>query len=91
MNVVTRTPVNSTVLTVALMLFFALMLQMVELAELTSYLVLTVFTLVNLALIKIKQRNPEPKEVRVFPIWLPRLGFVSALTFLLIELASNIF
>ena len=88
-NPATRTPINSTVFTVGLMLFFALMLQMVALAELTSYLVLTVFSLVNLALIKIKQRHPQPEGVHVFSIWLPRLGFASALAFLLIEIFSN--
>jgi len=84
----TRTPVNSTALTVALVLFFALMLKMVPLAELTSYLVLTVFAMVNLALIKIKQKNPQPQGVKVFSVWLPRLGFVSTALFLMAELMS---
>ncbi|MCW9014929.1 MAG: APC family permease [Gammaproteobacteria bacterium] len=88
---VTRTPVNSTVLTVALIFLFALLLQMVALAEMTSYLVLTVFALVNLALIKIKQRYPQPEGVRVFPIWLPRSGFVTTISFLCFELFSKFF
>jgi len=86
----TQTPLNSTLLTVSLMILFALTLPMVTLAEMTSYLILLVFVLVNLALIKIKQRYPQPAGVRVFSPWLPRAGFVTALTFLLIELLSKI-
>ncbi|MDX1795736.1 MAG: amino acid permease, partial [Hydrogenovibrio sp.] len=84
----TRTPVNSTLLTVGLMIFFALALPMVTLAELTSYLVLLVFTLVNLALVRIKHRLPNPPVVTVFPIWLPWLGFLTTGTFLLFQLVS---
>jgi amino acid transporter len=87
----TRTPLNSTFLTVALMLLFALQLQMMELAELTSYLILMVFALVNLALIRIKQTNPRPDGIKVFNPWLPRLGFITTILLLFTELISNIF
>ena len=87
----TRTPLNSTLLTVSLMILFALALPMVTLAEMTSYLILLVFVLVNLALIKIKRRIPRPEGVRVYSPWLPIAGFVTALTFLLIELLSHLF
>lgn len=87
----TQTPLSSTLLTVSLMILFALTLPMVTLAELTSYLILLVFALVNLALIKIKRRHPQPEGVRVFSPWLPRLGFVTAVVFLLVELLSKIY
>ncbi|RKZ61418.1 MAG: amino acid permease [Gammaproteobacteria bacterium] len=90
-NPVTRTPINSTVLTVLLMLFFAMTFQIVALAEFTSYLVLMVFALVNLALIKIKQKSPDPDGVIVFSVWLPRLGFLTTISFLLIEVFSGLF
>ncbi len=85
----TRIPLNSTMLTVSLMIFFALLLPMVTLAELTSYLVLMVFALVNLALIKIKRRDPEPEGASVFSVWLPVAGFVTTVSFFLIEAVSN--
>ncbi|RLA46995.1 MAG: amino acid permease [Gammaproteobacteria bacterium] len=85
----TRTPINSTIVVVVSMLFFALILPLVTLAELTSYIVLTVFALVNLALIKIKKQSPQPTGVSVFSIWIPRLGFVTTLLFLLNQLISN--
>jgi basic amino acid/polyamine antiporter, APA family len=87
----TRTPINSTIIVVALMLFFALVLPMVTLAELTSYIVLTVFALVNLALIKIKKQSPQPEGVSIFSVWVPMLGFVTTLFFLLNQLVSNFF
>lgn len=85
-SVKTQTPVFSTLVVVALILFFALLLPLVQLAELTSYLILTVFVLVNLALLKIKKSLPQPEGVRVFTPWIPRLGFVSAAIFLIIKI-----
>lgn len=88
---VTHTPLNSTVLTVALLIFFALLLPMVTLAEFTSYLILTIFALINLSLIRIKRRHPQPDKVRVYSMWLPRLGFVSSMSFLFVESMSGFF
>lgn len=85
----TRTPINSTLVTVGLMLFFALVFQIVALAEITSYLVLMVFALVNLALIKIKKTHPAPEGVFVFSVWLPRLGFLTTTSFLFIEIVAG--
>jgi amino acid transporter len=88
---VTCIPLYSTILTVTLIILFALALPMVTLAQMTSYLVLTVFALVNFSLIKIKQRLPSPQGVRVYSLWLPKLGFVTTMTFLFIELMSLFF
>jgi len=82
----TRTPVNSTLVVMLLMLVFALVLPLVTLAELTSYLVLMVFSLVNLALIKIKSTHPKPESVHVYANWVPRLGFATAFAMLVIKL-----
>jgi len=87
----TQTPINSTIVTVALMLFFALVFQIVQLAEITSYLVLVVFALVNLALIRIKRRRPAPAGIRVFTPWLPYLGFLTSASLLLIEIISGFY
>ncbi len=88
-SVTTQTPVISTIVTVSLILFFALLLPLIQLAELTSYLILMVFMLVNLALLRIKQTNPQPQNVRVYSKWIPRMGFVTATLFLIIEISSN--
>ncbi len=86
---VTRTPLNSTVVIVSLMLFFAILLPMVTLAELTSSLIMVVFMLINLALIKIKQKQPYPEGVRVYSVWIPRLGFATAAFVLLLNVIRN--
>lgn len=89
-NPKTRTPINSTLVVMGLMLFFALVLPLVTLAELTSYLVLTVFCLVNLALLRIKKTHPRPEGVNVYSAWVPRLGFATAFGFLLIQLFGGL-
>ncbi len=88
----TRTPVNSTILVVVIILLFSLSLQLVELARLTSYLVLTVFALVNLSLIKIKlkrQHAGDDKGIR-FPIVVPLLGFITSAALLLFDVISGL-
>jgi amino acid transporter len=86
----TRTPVNSTLVIASLILTFAVLLPIIQLAEMTSLMILIVFALINLALIKVKQRQPHPASGRVFSIWIPRLGLVTAVAFLLLNLASKI-
>lgn len=85
----TRTPINSTLLSSAAILLFALLLSMVSLAQLTSYMVLIVFALINLSLLRIKQRIPAPDGVRVYSHWLPKLGFITTAAFMATELISQ--
>ena len=57
----TRTPLRSTLVAGGIVLALALVLPLVSLAKATSAMVLMVFTLVNLALIRIKRRGPAPE------------------------------
>ncbi|HIG44041.1 MAG: amino acid permease [bacterium] len=86
----TSTPINSTLGVVILILLFALAFPLVTLAQFTSYLVLTVFALVNLALLRIKVRLPNPGNVAVYSVWLPRFGFATTAMFLMIEIYSKV-
>ncbi len=86
----TRTPVNSTIMVTILMLVLTAIFPIVTLAEMTSYLVLTVFVMVNLALLNIKQRVPSPADVTVFPIWIPILGFITSAGLLLVKTISDL-
>jgi basic amino acid/polyamine antiporter, APA family len=61
---------------------FALALPLVTLAKLTSFIVLTVFVLVNLSLIRIKRRAPAPAGVTRYPPWIPWGGMVLSLLLL---------
>ena len=89
-NPATHTPVNSTLTVVGLMLLLSILLSIVTLAEITSFLILIVFCLINLSLIKIKQRLPVVKGVSSYSIWIPRLGFATSAGFLLFSIADNL-
>ncbi len=54
----TRTPMEATALMIALVLIFALWLPLVVLAKITSFVILIIFTLVNLALWRVK-KDPQ--------------------------------
>ncbi|MGM0595283.1 MAG: APC family permease [Pseudomonadota bacterium] len=81
----TRTPLRSTLLVGITILLLALWLPLLTLAEITSSITLVVFSLINLALWRIKLRDPRPHGIRVFPLWLPVLGFVLTLAFTLFQ------
>lgn len=79
----TGTPVVATVAAASGVLLFALALPLAALAKVTSAMVLVVFALVNLALIRIKRRDPAPPGVRVYAGWIPWGGlFLSLALFL---------
>jgi len=85
-NPYTRTPLHSTVLITIVILILALWLPLLTLAKLTSLFTLLVFSLVNLSLLRIKQRDPRPVGIAVFPVWLPIAGFICSLCFALFQL-----
>ncbi|HEY9202250.1 MAG TPA: amino acid permease [Gammaproteobacteria bacterium] len=87
-NRVSRTPLNSTLLVVMVVLLFTTLFELVMLAQLTSFIILTVFAMVNLALLVIKKTQPVPSGVAIYPAWVPLLGFISSLGFVLHELLS---
>lgn len=74
----TRTPVIATAIVAAIILVFALWLPLVQLAEITSLLMLSVFALVNLALLRVKRRDPVPPDAFVIPFWIPVAGFLAS-------------
>ncbi len=83
----TQTPVNATLFIVALVLLSALTLPLATLAQATSFLLLTVFAMVNIALIRIKRRG-EPNGGFMVPIIIPYLGAASAAALAVISLAE---
>ena len=64
----------------------ALLLSVAALAEITSFILLSVFVLVNLALIRMKRQSPDA-SFRV-PIWVPVAGFVLSLSALSVTIWS---
>lgn len=85
----TRTPLVATLATAGLVLVLALWLPLVTLARATSFLVLIIFSLVNLSLLRIKRREPHPPGVRVVPLWTPVGGILTSLGLLLFQLYAG--
>jgi len=86
----TQTPLLSTAVSTVSVLVLALWLPLVTLANLTSFVVLIVFALINLSLVRIKRREPAAAEIRQYPIWIPMAGFLSTLGFVLFQLYQSL-
>ena len=82
----TRTPVVATLFFSILLLVFALWFPIVMLAKITSFVILTIFTLVNLSLCVIKLRCYHVmKDYFIVPLIVPMIGFILCLGFLLLQ------
>jgi amino acid transporter len=74
-NPVTRTPLNATAVTTALVLLLAIVFPLEWLAEMTSRISLAIFALVNAALVAIKRRETTAPETEfIVPAWVPWSG-----------------
>ncbi len=84
----TRTPVVATAVSLVVIVALALWFPLAALARVTSMLALSVFVLVDLALVAIKLRGePAPDDsIRELPVWVPVTGAVLALGFLVFGL-----
>lgn len=69
-----KTPVTATLIVLSLMILGTLLLPLVSLAQLTSLLVLSIFTLVNISLIIIKRRGDKHQGYITVPIIVPCIG-----------------
>ena len=82
----TQTPVTATVCVTITIIIASLSLPLVELAEATSFLILAVFAMVNITLILVKRKEPSPENVTTYPIWIPYIGALFCLAFILLKL-----
>ncbi len=87
----TRTPIRATLVVAGTALCLALPWTVGPLAEATSMVTLTIFALVNLALVALKVRRPAESTAFAVPIAVPLLGFTVSTGFLAAELLSRIF
>ena len=88
----TQTPVIATAMVTGIVLALALIGRLASLAQATSLIMLSIFSLVNLALWRIKRKEPNPVDVRTFPLWIPIIGFFVSSAFVLnqlVHLLSN--
>lgn len=81
----TRTPVVATVCVTVIITVLALWFPLVGLASATSFLVLVVFGLVNLALIALKRRQPRVSGVIPCPLWVPVAGAIGSFGLLIAQ------
>lgn len=81
-NAVTHTPVIATAIITIFILFFALLFPLLSLAKITSFITLIIFMLINFALLKIKYSHRTHDGFSV-PLWVPLIGGVSTLMFVL--------
>ncbi|WP_321394905.1 APC family permease [Emcibacter sp.] len=86
-NPFTRTPLQSTVFVVGMVLFFSLVLDLTTLAKTTSAIILFVFAAVNASLLKLKWTGtPAPEGLFTTYWWVPLLGFICCAGMLLFKL-----
>ncbi|MDH5719995.1 MAG: amino acid permease [Spirochaetia bacterium] len=81
-----QTPLYSTIMVAFIIMVLALFLPTIGLAKATSFIILSVFSMVHLSLIKIKKTNPAPKGVHTYPAFIPYLGLLVCLLFLVFEI-----
>ncbi|MBL4571743.1 MAG: amino acid permease [Gammaproteobacteria bacterium] len=81
----TQTPVLSTGIITGLIVIAAMWLPIETLARTTSYLLLVLFCMVNLALVRIKRRDTEKLTTFTVPMYIPYAGFISCALFLAIQ------
>ncbi len=91
LNKRTRTPVVATIIVACSVLLFAYAGSLGNLASITSMLLLVVFTLVNLALLRIKTRGPGPEGAPDYPRIIPLLGAILSFGMVVWKLADVIF
>ena len=84
----TGTPIKATLTISGIILFFALVLPLTSLGEITSFVIILLFMVINLSLIKIKREEPEVKHFRV-PILIPILGMALSFVFLGVKNISH--
>jgi amino acid transporter len=83
-----RTPMWATALVCVVILVLATSFPVTELAAITSTIILFVFTLVNLALVRIKVLHPHANGAVRTPLLVPVLGFLCSLALLLYRAAQ---
>ena len=87
-NEKTRTPVFSTIFASVSILIFTLWLPILTLANLTSFLIFVIFTLMNIALIKIKRGQETPEGIISYPMYIPIIGIIINISMIAIQFIS---
>lgn len=84
-----QTPVLATILVAATMVAGTLVLSIISLASITSFLVLTVFVLVNASLLVIKLRNRTEKAPVSIPLIVPAIALLCCLGLIVFQISGK--
>ena len=87
-NPTTQTPIFSTIIATIIVYLFTLWLPLLTLAEISSFFIFIIFSIVNISLIKIKLNSKENSELFTIPIWVPATAIILNMTMLCIEIFS---
>ena len=91
-NPATKTPVRATLAVSILILVLALWLPLVTLAEITSSVILLIFTVVNVALWVLKRNGIATNDAAPdYPRWIPLCATVLCVGLLLMQLQQKLF
>jgi APA family basic amino acid/polyamine antiporter len=89
-NARTKTPVLATVIGIIAILVLALAVPLSGLADLTARATLAIFSMVNLALIRIRlQELKPPDDIFLCPRWMPYVGLASSLLLFVASFVSH--
>lgn len=83
-----KTPTTATLVILGLMIAGTLLLPLVSLAQITSLLVLCIFTLVNVSLIIIKRRSARHSGYISVPVPIPYLGALLSLGMIVFQIQN---
>ncbi len=83
-----KTPVTATLVVLGMMIIGTVVLPLVSLAQLTSLLVLSIFTLVNASLIAVKKRAEKHQGYVTVPLFVPYIGTILCVCTLIYQLYS---
>ena len=84
----TQTPLIATAVVTFTILIVALIGRLTSLAGITSIIMLSIFSMVNFSLWRVKLRDSDPGGIRTYPIWVPVIGFLVSSAFVLSKLLS---
>ena len=84
----TSTPINATIVAGSIVFILAAAFPILTLAQSTSFLIFIIFTLVNIALIRIKRKDPSPQAIRTYPMFVPVIAICLNMILLGVQIFS---
>ena len=84
----TKTPLLSTLVVGGAIVLLATTMELEMLAKVTSFIILSVFVLVNSALVVLKVRGPQPEKGFRVPIVIPILGAIACVAMVALSLVD---